>query len=85
VLLTSPGKSSVQAEQPTESFLPEDLWSAAYEQLGDKEQKALLIIQLSATLNYREESRQTALLINEVIQLTEKQYEDFQQRVDGRF
>ncbi|KAL4744254.1 hypothetical protein BDW72DRAFT_188952 [Aspergillus terricola var. indicus] len=85
VLLTSPGKSSVQAEQSTESFPLEDLWSAAYEQLGDEERKALSTIQLSATPNYREESRQTVLLINEVIQLTEKQYEDFQQRVDGRF
>jgi hypothetical protein len=83
-LLASPGKSSVPADQSTQSSMPEDLWSAAYGQLGDEERRVLSEIQLSTTLNGKGNPQQTALLINEVIQLTERQYEDFQQRVNGR-
>ncbi|KAL4977899.1 hypothetical protein BDW66DRAFT_149628 [Aspergillus desertorum] len=84
LLLASSGKSSVLAKQSTESVVPEDLWSAAYQQLGDEERRVLSTIRLSTTPNDKEDRRQTAVLINEVIQLTEKQCEDFQQRVDGR-
>ncbi|KAL2835993.1 hypothetical protein BJX68DRAFT_260056 [Aspergillus pseudodeflectus] len=83
-LLATPGKSSFPADQSTQSSMPEDLWSAAYEQLGEDEQRVLSEIQLSKTSNDEENPHHTALLINEVIQLTEKQYEDFQQKVNRR-
>jgi hypothetical protein len=71
--------------QATQSFEPDDLWLAAYNQLGDKERRVLSTIQLSTTLTDGEKPPQTTLFISEVIQLTEKQYESFQQGVDGRF
>jgi hypothetical protein len=82
-LLASPGKFSVPANQSTQSSMPEDLWSAAYGQLGSEEQRVLSEIQLSTASNDKDNPLQTALVINEVIQLTEKQYENFQQRVNG--
>ncbi|GKZ27706.1 hypothetical protein AbraIFM66951_006144 [Aspergillus brasiliensis] len=82
--LLAPGKSSVPADQSTQSSMPEDLWSAAYGQLGDEERRVLSELQLSTTSNGKENPQQTALLINEVIQLTQRQYEDFQQRANGR-
>lgn len=84
LLLAPPDKSSVQLNQSTRSCEPEDLWSTAYDQLGDKERRVLSTIQLSTTpLTNGEKPSQATLLISEVLQLTEKQYENFQ-RKDGK-
>ncbi|KAL3438799.1 hypothetical protein BDV09DRAFT_78884 [Aspergillus tetrazonus] len=83
-LLASPGNSCVLVDHSTQSSIPEDLWSAAYRQLGDEEQRVLSEIQVSTASNDKENPHQMALLINKVIHLTEKQYEDFQQRANGR-
>jgi hypothetical protein len=83
-LLAPPGKSTTQPNQSTQSSTPEDLWSAAYDQLGDEERKVLSTVQNSTTPTDPENPPQTTLLISEVIHLTEKQYENFQQRADGR-
>ncbi|PGG95247.1 hypothetical protein AJ79_10165 [Helicocarpus griseus UAMH5409] len=83
-LLDSPGKSSAQPNQSPQSSTPKDLWSAAYDLLGDEERNILSTVQISTTTSDLENPPQTALFISEIIQLTEKQYENFQQRGDGR-
>ncbi|KAL4744344.1 hypothetical protein BDW72DRAFT_188744 [Aspergillus terricola var. indicus] len=83
LLLPPLGESDVQPNQSTQS-MPEVLWSAAYDQLSDEEQRVLSTIPLSTRSNDKEEPPRITLLIDEVIQLTEKHYENFQQKVDGR-
>ncbi|KAL4735577.1 hypothetical protein BDV11DRAFT_211866 [Aspergillus similis] len=61
-----------------------NLWSAAYDQLCDKERKVLSTVQNTTTLNDLENPPPVAVLISKVIHLTEKQYKNFQQRADRR-
>ncbi|KAE8387416.1 hypothetical protein BDV23DRAFT_161168 [Aspergillus alliaceus] len=84
LLVSSPGKSNSLSNQPTQYSEPTDLWSAAYNQLGDEERRILSTITIPRTPTERKNLPQTALLISEVIQLTEKQYQNHQQRADKR-
>jgi hypothetical protein len=84
LLLVPLGKSNAQLNQSTQPLTLKDLWSAAYDQLGDEEREVLSTVQNSTTPSDPENPPQTTLLISEVIHLTEKQYENFQQRADGR-
>ncbi|KAB8238710.1 WD40-repeat-containing domain protein [Aspergillus alliaceus] len=84
LLVSSPGKSNSHSNQPTQYSEPTDLWSAAYNQLGDEERRILSTITIPRTPTERKNLPQTALLISEVIQLTEKQYQNHQQRADKR-
>ncbi|KAJ5249461.1 hypothetical protein N7524_011777 [Penicillium chrysogenum] len=83
-LRASRSKSSAQKNQSTQSSTPDDLWSAAYDQLSEQERKVLSTEQNSTTPTDPQNPPQTTLLISEVIHLTEKRYEIFQQRADGR-
>ncbi|KAL4756596.1 uncharacterized protein BDW70DRAFT_164328 [Aspergillus foveolatus] len=82
--LASCGASSTQPNLSRQSLTPKDLWSAAYDQLSDEERKILSTVQDPTTLNDLESPPTIALLISKVIHLTEKQYENFQQKADRR-
>ncbi|KAL4985441.1 NACHT and WD40 domain protein [Aspergillus falconensis] len=77
-------ESSAQPNQSTQSSTPDDLWSAAYDQLSEEERKVLSTVQNSTTPTDPQNPPQTTLLVSEVIHLTEKQYENFQKRAYGR-
>jgi hypothetical protein len=75
--LAPPSKSTIHLNQSTQCFMPEDLWLAAYNWLSDDERRVL-------STSSNEETAPTSLLISEVIQSTEEQYKNFQQRVDEK-
>lgn len=62
-----------------DTFLFEDLWKSAYNKLEREEQDILSPAQGSAELGKEESSSQAGHIIDEVIQITEKQYKEYQQ------
>ncbi|KAL4912441.1 hypothetical protein BDW62DRAFT_206493 [Aspergillus aurantiobrunneus] len=60
--------------------MPHDLWESAYAQLCPKERDILSKVQATALRESVEEGRsQTVAVIDEVIQITEQQYREYQQ------
>jgi hypothetical protein len=80
-LPASPGQSTIQCAQPTPAL---DLWKTAYDQLDDEQREILSTIQIPANMNDKGNHSQTKALLDEVIHVTKEQYEQYQQKADGK-
>ncbi|KAF5860611.1 hypothetical protein ETB97_001315 [Aspergillus alliaceus] len=87
VLLPTPSsQSSTQPTQPAskQAFTPLDLWKVAYDHVNDEEQRILSTVRSPTHLDNERNHSQTNALIGEVIRLTEEQYEEYQQKANGK-
>jgi hypothetical protein len=71
---------AIQPLQSIETFQPKDLWQTAYDQLDEKQQQILLLTQSSP--ESEDKKAGSRVLIDEIIQLTERKYEAYQQKSD---
>jgi acetoin utilization deacetylase AcuC-like enzyme len=60
------------------------LWKTAYNQLDDREQSILLTVRRPAISNDEGNHSHTNDLINEIIRLTEEQYQQYQQKANKK-
>lgn len=72
----SSSQHGIQTTRSIKSFEPQDLWQTAYDQLDEEKQRILSAVK--ATANPTEQ-------LDEVINLTTKQYAEFQQNGNGGF
>jgi hypothetical protein len=94
LLPTSSCQSSTEPTQPiqltqpvlsAQTWRPLDLWTTAYDQLEDEEQRILSSLRSPTNLDDEGNHSQTNALISDVIRLTEEQYEKHQQNANGKF
>ncbi|KAJ5716464.1 hypothetical protein N7493_008375 [Penicillium malachiteum] len=74
------GPPAIQPRQSFETFHPKDLWQTAYDRLDEKQQQILLRTESSPQSNAGSKE-----LIDETIQVTKQQYEEYQQKSDKTF
>ncbi|KAJ5633164.1 hypothetical protein N7490_009503 [Penicillium lividum] len=78
-----PSTSSHTTIQPThliETFEPQDLWQAAYDQLDETQQQILSSTQ--APFESKDKKASSRELIDEIVSVTKQQYEAYQQKSD---
>ncbi|KAK5797619.1 hypothetical protein VI817_003910 [Penicillium citrinum] len=71
---------AIQPLQSLETFQPKDLWQTAYDQLDEKEQPVFLHTQYSP--DSKDKKAGLRMQIEEIIQVTERKYEAYQQKSD---
>jgi hypothetical protein len=71
---------AIQPLQSIKPFQPKDLWQTAYDQLDETQQQSLLRTQSSP--ESKDKNARSRMLIDEIIQVTERQYEAYQQKSD---
>ena len=76
--VTNHSQPVIQRRRSFEIFQPKDLWQTAFDQLDDKQQQNLLRAQPESKGN-KASSRE---LIDEIVQVTKQQYEEYQQKSD---
>lgn len=77
----SSSQLSKKTTQLKDTFLPQDLWQSAFDQLDPKEKDNLSQTRVSASLTNTDKGNlpQTTVIIDEVIKITEKRYKEYQQ------
>lgn len=68
----------IQQRRSSEIFQPKDLWQTAFNQLDDKQQQILLRAQPEP----KDQKVGSSELIKDIIQVTTRQYEEYQQKSD---
>jgi hypothetical protein len=90
LLPTSCSKSSAQSTLPAqpaqsvETIKNLDLWKTAYEQMNDEEQRILSTARNPTSSDEEGIHTPTNAMISEIIQLTEDQYEKYQQKANRK-